>query len=245
MKKKICIIGGAVLLVLGIAAGVWQLFFPQLFSYFRIKKENPVINAHMTDYPYTNQTVPADFVSRTVRGITIKAPEACLNPKESKLVPFKGDALTVAVFIAEEKGDTFGGEDDPYGLTAAEYQHFFDTVGVKMPETQVENIVFLRDTLTAKTCLPLRGKDFEVFEALAEDKKTIANVETPYFYHGSNFDGLVCEIKNAKKKMYNALIEDTARQHSATVTVIAEDAELARQVIAGLDVTDFLAGKTL
>ena len=45
--------------------------------------------------------------------------------------------------------------------------------------------------------------------------------------------------------MYNALIEDTARQHFATVTVIAEDAELARQVIAGLDVTDFLAGKTL
>ena len=236
MKERIrkpLLIVLAVLLVLVIAAGVIWLLYPQIPAYFRIKKENPVINDRMEDFPYTNETVPADFVSRMVEGITVKGPEDCLNPVESRIVPFKSDRLKVLIIGPTDSASDFGiGEEDLF--TAEEYQHFFDTIGVKKPETQIENIVFLRDTLNAKSCLRLRGKDMEIFEFLAENKNITANVETPYYYRGDNFSGIICKLNN-KKQTFNVMIEDAANGTYYTVTVVADSTQLAAQVIAGLE----------
>ena len=132
--------------------------------------------------------------------------------------------------------------DEAGRFTAEEYQHFFDTIGTEMPGTLIENIIFLRDTLTAATCLRLRGTDYEIFEEQAEYKESVIKIETPYYYHGANFDGLICELPNSKKKVTNVLVSDNAHQNYATVTINCNDKTLTHQIIAGLDVTAFQAG---
>ena len=233
IRKRI-LIPLIVLAVLGAAAGLLFLFFPQIPAYFRIRNENPV---RMQDYPLTHVTVPADFAERSAHGITVKAPADCLNPRESGLVLFKNDRLTVAVMSSEDSPQEFESPDVPF--TEAEFAHFYDAVGEKIPQNTIENIVFLRDKLTAKTCLRLRGTDFSIFEFYADSKQTVADVETPYYYRGGNFEGLICELKGASKRYSirtNVLIADSAHHRTATVTIFCNDRTLKEQIIAGLSV---------
>lgn len=226
-----------ILLILGLTAGILFLIFPHILDYHRLRGTD--IDKRMRDYPAITETVPADFAARTSHGITVRAPEKYLNPQESNLVLFKSDELKVLVFCAD---DGVSYPDETGKFTAEEYQHFFDTIGTKMPETLIENIILLRDTLTAATCLRLRGTDYEIFEEMAESKEAVIAVETPYFYHGANFDGLICELPSSKTKVTNVLISDNAHQNYATVTITCNDKTLTHQIIAGLDVTAFLAG---
>jgi len=241
--RKSFLIALIVLLILALTAGILFLIFPQMPAYFRYR--DTVVDETMTDYPYTLPEVPADFAERISYGVTIKAPAEHLNPQESRIAPFKSDTLTIGV-ICTEDSVSMEGPDTESGkqFTEADFRHFYETVGEKAPETQIESIVFVRDKLTAKTCLRLRGTDYEIFELLAESKKIVTDVETPYFYHGSNFDGLICELKGGKTKGTNVLVSDPVHHQYVSVWIRCNDAKLTKQIIAGLDFSGFLAGKT-
>ena len=225
-----------VLLSLVIVIGIAYMIFSHTPTYFRLRY--PTIDDCISDYPTITAKVPSDFVSRTKYGITIKAPADCVNPKDSNIAPFKSDYLSVLV-MSESESAIYDGTDDFF--SQAEYEHFFHSIGEEMPETWYDDIVFLRNNLTSETCRELYWTDFRIYRLMAKSKDMVAKVEPPYFYHGDNFEGLICVIN---KKNTNVIINDPKHHQHATIMISCEDEKLKHQIIAGLDVTKFLMGET-
>ena len=103
--------------------------------------------------------------------------------------------------------------------------------------------MFLRDRFNAESCKGLHGKDLLIFNYLAFSKKTVVNVETPYYYNGKNFEGVVCEVGGYSGKMTNVMISNPDMRYTATVYISCSDSELKHQIIAGIDPSAFLAGE--
>ncbi len=225
-----------VLLSLVIIFGIAFLIFSHTPTYFRLRY--PSIDDRMSEYPTITAKVPSDFVSRTKHGITIKAPSDCVNPKESNIAPFKSDYLSILV-MSDSESDLYDDSDEFF--SQAQYEHFFNSIGEEMPETWYDDLVFLRNNLTSETCRGLHGTDFRIYKLMAKSKDLVSKVETPYFYQGDNFDGLICVLN---KTNTNVVICDPVHQQYATVMISCEDEKLKRQIIASIDVSRFMAGDT-
>ena len=239
MLRKILKITLIVLVSIFAVFGIFVLVVSHNTAFYRAVY--PGIDDSMSDYPYMDVTVPSDFVASTVHGITVKAPADCVNPSESGSVPFKNDKLTVMVMSSSD--DSSFKDDTPELFSDDDLKHFYDKLGREKPDTSVGDIVFLRDEFNAESCKGLHGKDLLVFNYMAFSKKTVVNVETPYYYHGKNFDGVVCEVGGFTGKITNVMISNQDARYTATVFISCSDADLKHQIIAGIDPSSFLAGE--
>ena len=95
MIKKILKTTLIILLSIILLAVIFLLVVSHNTAFYRAVY--PGIDDSMSDYPYMNETVPSDFVARTVHGITIKGPADCVNSSEGGSVPFKSDNFMVMV----------------------------------------------------------------------------------------------------------------------------------------------------
>ncbi len=244
MIRKILKITLTVLISLILLITAFLLIVSHNPSFYRMVY--PGIDDTMSDYPLTDVTVPSDFVTRTVHGINIRAPKEHINnptlPGTGGSTPFKSDTLTVLVMTMSEDYQFSSDIDEPF--SDKDYEHYFKKIGIETPDTTIDKIVYIRDKFNSEYCRNLHLKDLLIFNYEAYGKKIAADMETPYFYHGSNFDGLVCEIP-AKRKMTNVVISNPELRYHATITIICNDTELTNQIIAGIDPSPFLAGDVL
>ena len=172
------------------------------------------------------------------------APADCVNSSEGGSVPFKSDNFMVMVMSSsEDRSSILDTDEDPF--TDKDYEHYYKKLGEEIPDTSIEDIVYLRDRFNAETCKGLHGKDLLIFNFKAYSKTIVTGVETPYFYHGRNFDGLVSEIGSLPKKMTSVMISNPELRYFATIYIRSDDEELIHQVIAGIDPSGFLAGDVL
>lgn len=242
MIKKILKTTLIILLSIILLAVIFLLVVSHNTAFYRAVY--PGIDDSMSDYPYMNETVPSDFVARTVHGITIKGPADCVNSSEGGSVPFKSDNFMVMVMSSSEgRSSILDTDEDPF--TDKDYEHYYKKLGEEIPDTSIEDIVYLRDRFNAETCKGLHGKDLLIFNFKAYSKTIVTGVETPYFYHGRNFDGLVSEIGSLPKKMTSVMISNPELRYFATIYIRSDDEELIHQVIAGIDPSGFLAGDVL
>ena len=244
MIRKILKITLTVLISLILLITAFLLIVSHNPSFYRMVY--PGIDDTMSDYPLTDVSVPADFVTRTAHGINIRAPKEHINnpklPGTGGSTPFKSDTLTV--FVQSLSEDYKFSSDIKEPFSDKDYEHYFKNLGIEKPDNMRDKIVYIRDKFNAECCRNLHLKDLLIFNFEAYGKKIAADMETPYFYHGSNFDGLVCEIP-AKRKMTNVVISNPELRYHVTITIICNDTELTNQIIAGIDPSPFLAGDVL
>ena len=243
MIKKILKTTLIILLSIILLAVIFLLVVSHNTAFYRTVY--PGIDDSMSDYPYMNETVPSDFVARTVHGITVKAPAECLNSKESQSIPFNGNNLMVMVSSISEDRTYLIDIDNKDPFPEKDYEHYFNKIGIEKPDRSIDEIIYLRDKFNSGTCKGLHGKDLLIFNFEAYSKKTVAAMETPYFYHGKNFDGLVCEVYSLPNKMTNVMISNPDLRYYATIFIRSTDEKLIHQVIAGIDPSGFLAGDVL
>lgn len=240
--KKILIIGGSIiggLLALLLAAFI---IFPGITGYIDAKKTYKYIDEPMAELEAVSPG--DDFKEHSVDGIKIKVPGSWSeNEGIYDLTDENGDgSITVMTRNLKNDEELFSGliEDyDPwegYEHEESEYRHFFESISEKVPQYGLSTYMIfgIRDFVTAKDCLKLRGKDREIFSEIAGIKdeafesEDMWKFERPGFkaYVGHpKFEGMTGRIWNV-----NVFTEDDANDYF-NVVLVSEDDYTAKQII--------------
>lgn len=230
--KKALKITGIILGIILLSVLVIAVLFPALPTYLKVKKNCPHINDTIGVYTDSNISVPEDFIQAEINGLIIKAPAGTRNT-ESDMIPFKDGKNFIVMISKSEMSDYIFYDDATSKYSKEEYRHFYRTLNGDIPKSSLDDIKILRD-MTLKDCLKLRGTDIKIFEELAESKEIAAELETVSTYERNNISGIICDIDNgsATKEYRNLMFNHGGYEY--IVTVIGEDSETVRQVIASI-----------
>ncbi len=238
MKKALKITLISIISLIAVSALVVFVFFPGIFTYFKVKKEFPSIENELTEITklyMDKDEVPDDYVEAECDGVTVKGPSYAVNNNTTGMVPFKEkDNLIVMVTKSEVRFAEYGGEYDQYDYD--DYEHFFDSLDVPMPETQYESRKFING-MQAKDCLKLRGKDLDVFMELAEYKDIVYSVETPYIYKHNGNKGFICDVAS-KNYTYHYNADFFTEENEYVISVLSNNIETVKRVIASIEITE-------
>ncbi len=238
MKKALKITLISIISLIAVSALVVFVFFPGIFTYFKVKKEFPSIENELTEITklyMDKDEVPDDYVEAECDGVTVKGPSYAVNNNTTGMVPFKEkDNLIVMVIKSEVTPAEYGGEYNKY--EKEDYEHFFDSLDVPMPETQYESRKFING-MQAKDCLKLRGKDLDVFMELAEYKDIVYSVETPYIYEHNGNKGFICDVAS-KNYTYHYNADFFTEENEYVISVLSNNIETVKRVIASIEITE-------
>lgn len=239
MKEKIKSVGvklGIFLLILAFLIGIAIVFFPHYIMYFKVKIKYPSIDEIITYYPYNGDTLTDNYTEVKKSGLKIKIPNEHLNPNYMDGYSIcRSDTITVMVIEVENDFITYE-QDDYNKFEKEQYQHFFNTLGEKIPESTYEQIVFIRKNITSDVCLKLRGTDLKVFEEFAQAKQQATSMETVYYYGTDKFNAIFCELKGKKKYTCNFFIDDKSNQKHYIVFFSSNDKKLINQIINSVEI---------
>ncbi len=238
MKKALKITLISIISLIAVSALVVFVFFPGIFTYFKVKKEFPSIENELTEITklyMDKDEVPDDYVEAECDGVTVKGPSYAVNNNTTGMVPFKEkDNLIVMVIKSEVTPAEYGGEYNKY--EKEDYEHFFDSLDVPMPETQYESRKFING-MQAKDCLKLRGKDLDVFMELAEYKDIVYSVENPYIYEHNGNKGFICDVAS-KNYTYHYNADFFTEENEYVISVLSNNIETVKRVIASIEITE-------
>lgn len=201
--KKTLKITGIIIGILLIAALVIFIFFPGLPTYFKVKTEYQHINDTISDFEKV--TVPSYFDTYVIKGVKLKVPyDYSLTKTESGLRSSDEKATLYVIESSPTKYtdilDEYSDEEyDPweyYEYEEDDYRSFFAAVDDTYPDdyhASSELLWYIKDRLTAETCLKLRGRDMDVFLEFAEIKDGAWEMENVWKISGSNFSGYASE----------------------------------------------------
>lgn len=259
MKKPI-IIGGCVLGFLITAALIIFIFFPGLPTYLKVKHKYDHIDELVPEFKKTD--VPSDYVSRTLDGVKFSIPSywvgesaidgyeasSYISGEDSRIFVLDTDYKMYAELQDEYKnilGDEYNEDDiyDPwksFKYKEADYRHFYKEIGVDLPQYGLAyTMVFNnRDSFTAKDSLKLRGKDKDVFLALAEDKENAVGMENMWKTKGNGFTAYIGQ------EIYSGydgnlwvvtIFPDNNKNAVYTVNLKCPDATEAKQIISSIE----------
>ena len=239
MKKALKITLISIIALILVSALVIFVFFPGIFTYFKVKKEFPAIENELTEITklyMVKEEVPDDYVEAECDGVTVKGPSYAVNNNTTGMVPFKEeDNLIVMVMKSEVTPAEYGGEYNKY--EKEDYEHFFESLDIDMPENSYDDRCFLYN-LQAKDCLKLRGKDLDVFMELAEAKQIVSKVETPYIYEYNGNKGFICEINSNDTYTYYYNADFFTEENEYIVTVLSNNIETVKRIIASIEITE-------
>lgn len=249
--KKALTIGGAVLGVLLAAALVIFIFFPGLPTYLKVKHKFDHIDERVPVFKPVS--ADADLGSFTLNGVKLKAP-ADWEPNttghglrsssdKSSLMVIKNDyqSYEKALGDLEALGSEY--DLDPwsgYQCTEEDYRHFYSTIGIEPPQygLNLRMLWYMRDDVTAKDCLRLRGKDRKVFLEVAESKEESVKIENMWKIKGSGFLAYVGQIMypgfDGNTWTVNIFPDGNENEHY-TVTVKCSDEALTKQIISSIE----------
>lgn len=239
MKKILKITAISLIALIAVSVLVIIVFFPGLPAYFKVKKEFPEIEnklAEFTEFDSSTAEIPDNYVEVSHDGVTLMGPSHALNTTTTGMVPFKSDDNLVVMIIKSE-GNTagYGGEYDKY--EKEDYEHFFESLDIDMPDSSYENRCFLYN-LQAKDCLKLRGKDLDVFMELAESKQIASKVETAYLYEENGNKGFICDLSVNDNYIYCYNADFFTENNEYIISVFGNNAETINNIIASIEITE-------
>lgn len=249
--KKTLTIGSAVLGGLLAAALVIFIFFPGLPTYLKVKLKYE----HIDDRIPVFKTVSAgaDVGSFALNGVKLKAP-ADWEPNttghglkssrdKSSLLVIKNNYQSQEEVLSDLEALGSEYNYDPwsvYKYTEEDYRHFYKTIGIEPPTYGLNTrmLWYMRDDVTEKDCLKLRGKDRKVFLEVAESKEESVKVENMWKIKGSGFLAYVGQI------MYTGfdgniwtvnIFPDGNENEYYTATVKCSDEAMTKQIISSIE----------
>ena len=221
--KKIFTIGGAVLGTILAAALVIFIFFPGLPTYIIVKHK----------YDHIDELVP-EFEKSAVEG-------AEAGTYRSK------DDSHIGVMLSSYKSydDILGSVEDydpwnTYEYEEEDYRHFLKAIGVEPPQYGFAYRIlwYIRDHITAKDCIKLRGTDKKVFSELAAVKEESINTERLWKTEGNDFSAYIGqELYSSFKDGYWSitLYPNESDDEYYHVFIKCPDETTARQIISSIE----------
>lgn len=249
MKKALKTMGIVLGVVLAIAI-VLVLVFPGAYHYYNIKKTFTKINLTSSPYPYTDVAVPEDWVELTANGITMKVPQDMFVKEttvDSVVIYLDGtDAPThtkTAFIMDEYEWGEFSlyNENDPENKhTKEEYIEFFESVGLKYPESYCELYQGFYD-LSMEDFNIHSYKDATAFATIALMKEILLLDMFEAVYE-TEIDGCTAFIQmhkaeEDKKLKNNCIVQIYSKgspEISYSVIIGANDDDIFRQMIASV-----------
>jgi len=258
--KKALIISGAVLGFLLAAALVIFVFFPGLPTYLKVKHKYHHIDETVAEFEKTD--VPSDYVSHTLKGVKFSIPSdwegksaiegaeasSYVSGEESKIFVLDNDYKTYDELQNEYKdmlGDEYSDDDiyDPweaFKYKEADYRHLYKEIGVDLPQYGLAYtmVFYTRNCITAKECLKLRGKDKDVFLALAEDKEEAVGMEKMLKVKNSEYTAYVVQVLYGgySGNTWDVNIFPNSNKNEVyTVTLKCSDETTAKQIISSIE----------
>lgn len=255
--KKALKIGGVVLGIILVAALVIFIFFPGIFTYFKVKHKYSHINDSLSKFE--SLVVPDAFDGFTLNGIKLKMPygserqvndivysDGSKKPIASNIIRYK-DKITILIKkssfsemrkIHEQTSELLESYDTEEDFSDDEYKHYFDSIDESMPRNSTERIWYNKNKLKASDCLRLRGKDMEVFKYLAECKDAAYDAEITYIKDIPGCDCYVSQnlLEEYKGNLWSVFIypendEDTYYY----IMIRGNDEETIKQIISSIE----------
>lgn len=247
--KKIFTIGGAVLGTILAAALVIFIFFPGLPTYIIVKHKYDHIDELVPEFERSD--IPADYVSHTLKGITFRTPSdweghSAVEGAEAGTYRSKDDSH-IGVMLSSYKSydDILGSVEDydpwnTYEYEEEDYRHFLKAIGVEPPQYGFAYRIlwYIRDHITAKDCIKLRGTDKKVFSELAAVKEESINTERLWKTEGNDFSAYIGqELYSSFKGGYWSitLYPNESDDEYYHVFIKCPDETTARQIISSIE----------
>lgn len=249
--KKALKISGIILSVLLIAALVIFIFFPGLPTYIKVKYEYEDINRTITAFEPVY--VPDSFEFHTIKDVAFKAPRdyklsvtgnsLSSSDEKSKILITKSDTIEDAQILSEYYGEDYD-IWEYYEYEAADYKKFFKAVDENFPniyDASSDELWYIKDKLTAKDCLKLRGRNMDIFLEFAESKTKAWDMENTWKIKCSNFTAYVSEMlmRGYEDGFWTVTIyPDSSESTYYFVAIKGADEEITKQIISSIELTE-------
>lgn len=262
--KKAVKISGVILGVIMIIALVIFIFFPGIFTYFKVKHKYSHIDDSLEKFE--KLIVPDAFDAFTINGVKLKMPygskrqtydltysDGSTRPEYSNIIRYK-DEISVMITqnsISEQKklleqAEQSGsldnlkaelGDDYWEDFSDDEYKHYFDSVGDTVPRDDGSRVFYTKDKLKASDCLHLRGRDMEIFKYLAECKDDAYEAEKSYILDISNCKAYISQdFLFYNGKLWTVFIYPKYNEDIKYFAIIrGDDEEMIKQIISSIE----------
>lgn len=192
MKKAIKI-GCIALSIILIAALVILIFFPGLFTYFKVKHDYESIDATSEKFEYAD--VPDDFKYYTKNGVSYAKPDG-MEEGDNRLVvlPIKSSISRNKEILEQAGVYTEGTSIYDEEFSEKEYGEYFKKLEQTAPRDSTERLFYIKTKLKAKDCLHLRGKNMEIFRNFADIKEESSKIETTYILNIPEYDAYASQV---------------------------------------------------
>ena len=246
MRKAIKI-GGAVLAFLAAAALVIFIFFPGLPTYMKLKSKYKNMDKHIAEFEKVS--VPSDFKSYNIRGVSFKAPaDWKLSDTKSSLRSPDEDSMIMVIksnVPEEEKLLSESGYDcwESYDFTKDEYEGLFRKLDIDVPEYDLNTrmLWMTKDELQLKDCIRLRGKDMDIFKDLADIKENAWDTENSWSMDTDTYKAFVGQIltNGFGGGMWTVTFyKNDKSQYRYFVTLKCPDRTTAKQIVSSMILND-------
>lgn len=255
--KKAVKISGVILGVILIIALVIFIFFPGIFTYFKVKHKYSHIDDSLGKFE--KLIVPDAFDAFTINGVKLKMPygskrqtydltytDGSTRPEYSNIIRYK-DEITILTKkssfsemkkLSEQASELIELSDTEEEFSEDEFRHYFNSVDEPIPQNSTERIWYNKNKLKASDCLRLRGKDMEVFKYLAECKDAAYDAEITYINDIPGCDCYVSQnlLEEFKGNLWSVFIypendEDTYYY----IMIRGKDEETIKQIISSIE----------
>ena len=251
--KKALTIGGIIGFLL-ISALAISIFFPGLPTYLKVKLKYEHIDERIPEFEKSD--IPGDYVSHTLRGVRFSTPsdwEAYSPIEGAEPNAYRAkDKSTVFVLnlnykaqeeLLKNSEETLGSEYDvwnEYEFSEEDYRHFYKAIGIEPQQygLNLRMLWYMRDDVTAKDCLKLRGRDRKVFLDVADSKDESVKMETMWKTKGKCFYAYIGRIMysgfDGNTWTVNIFPDGNENEHFTT-TIKCSDETTTRKIISSIE----------
>lgn len=239
MKKAIKI-GCIALSIILISALVIIIFFPGLFTYFKVKHDYKSIDATLEKFEYMD--VPDDFKYYTKNGVSYAKPDGMEEGDDRLIVlPLKSSVSRNKEILAQT--EEYLGEFSVYNekFSEKEYNEYFKKLNQTAPRDSTERLFYAKTKLKAKDCLHLRGKNMEIFKDLANIKEENVSIETTYTLDIPGYDAYASQINGMGYDGRLWTVHFYPRDDDDTyysVIINNRNETIVKQVISSIEITE-------
>ncbi len=249
--KKVLKISGIAFGVIAVAAVIIIVFFPGLFTYIKVKHDYPSIDITMKEFKTVE--IPQDFVEYEVGDIIISVPGSYTQKDygfgfvsendETVMGIYESDKLEL-IKTAEILGEPYD-QWEYYDYEEDDYRSYFRAVDAPYPtlyDARTELLWYIRETLKAKDCLKLRGKDRDVFLEFADAKEGSLRMEDSWKL---NIDGGTAYVsRNLDDDILDhfytsiSIFPDNGGSEYWYIMINKENDEIVNQIVSSIRLAD-------